>query len=385
MEEYGVNITKLQQQTVRGSCQKMCPDNEIKLRIREKLVHPLEMVTRNGRLEIDPDRIVKEYSRSAAGRHDPDPGDLRPASVLHQTVEYLLQQVILTDTRPWNEVYDFVFDRLRAVRQDMVIQNLNGHDAIRILERIIRFLVFSGYRLSEEEISVFDPTINNQHLQECMKRLLYIYREYDLQTDSRVNQDIHMDNRVEFECIYLLFNLGQSEAIMHYYDLPEKLRKQSIIHQCYLANIQYVLGNYVRVLRIIGSSTLVNHPLLLCAIHRHISGIQRKALEIYSYGFNSKALKFPIFKLVDLFWFPSEESCASVCQSCGLTVSLGEHVIFLKQNFKSPEKMWQYHLCGIDSALQKHKLDTLLVCGMTSLSESKKVDSNFIQNESEKT
>jgi len=48
---------------------------------------------------------------------------------------------------PWHRVYEFVFDRLRAVRQDMVIQRIGGNSAVSILESIVRFLIYAGYRL----------------------------------------------------------------------------------------------------------------------------------------------------------------------------------------------------------------------------------------------
>jgi len=47
---------------------------------------------------------------------------------------------------PWHRVYEFVFDRLRAVRQDMVIQRIAGNAAIWILESGVRFLIYAGYR-----------------------------------------------------------------------------------------------------------------------------------------------------------------------------------------------------------------------------------------------
>ena len=63
-------------------------------------------------------------------------------------------------------------------------------------------------------MSVFDPAINNQHTQECLKRLLFIYKATDMPSA----------NRVEFECIYMLFNLGQTDVFMHYYDMPQAIR-----------------------------------------------------------------------------------------------------------------------------------------------------------------
>jgi len=46
----------------------------------------------------------------------------------------------------WHRVYEFIFDRLRAVRQDMVIQRIGGNSAICILESSVRFLIYAGYR-----------------------------------------------------------------------------------------------------------------------------------------------------------------------------------------------------------------------------------------------
>jgi hypothetical protein len=46
----------------------------------------------------------------------------------------------------WCLVYDFVFDRLRAVRQDLVMQGLGSVDSIKVLEPIVRFHSYAGYR-----------------------------------------------------------------------------------------------------------------------------------------------------------------------------------------------------------------------------------------------
>ena len=48
------------------------------------------------------------------------------------------------------DVYDFIFDRLRAVRQDLVIQRLTGDGAIFVYEQTIAFLVLFGYRLCDD-------------------------------------------------------------------------------------------------------------------------------------------------------------------------------------------------------------------------------------------
>ena len=65
----------------------------------------------------------------------------------------------------------------------------------------------------------------------------------------------------------------------------------------------------------------------------------RKALEVYSHGFNSKAFKYPLSKLVDLFWFDGEEHCRTFCELCGVTVHSEEQVIFQKVSYKPAEKV----------------------------------------------
>lgn len=42
--------------------------------------------------------------------------------------------------------YDYICDRLRAVRQDMIIQDLPKHEAICILQPIVRFYAYASYR-----------------------------------------------------------------------------------------------------------------------------------------------------------------------------------------------------------------------------------------------
>lgn len=46
------------------------------------------------RLQTDTDKMVKEYSRPAAGKRDPGPNDLRPPEVLVRTVDYLLGRLV---------------------------------------------------------------------------------------------------------------------------------------------------------------------------------------------------------------------------------------------------------------------------------------------------
>lgn len=90
--------------------------------------------------------MVKEFARSAAGIRTPKAWELRTREALEQTIVYLLTDVLMDDRRPYNVAYDFIFDRLRAVRQEMVMQNFNAKVTVRFMEPIVMFLAFSSYR-----------------------------------------------------------------------------------------------------------------------------------------------------------------------------------------------------------------------------------------------
>jgi SAC3 domain-containing protein 1 len=112
--------------------------------------------------------------------------------------------VLQDPRRPYHHRYDFIFDRFRALRQEMVIQNFDERQSICLLEPIIVFLAYSSYRLCNESIQNYDPKICHQHLQECLKKILCCYDA----TGGCQN------NRAQVEAIYLLFNLGKADALL---------------------------------------------------------------------------------------------------------------------------------------------------------------------------
>ncbi|XP_048749907.2 SAC3 domain-containing protein 1-like isoform X2 [Ostrea edulis] len=340
--------------------------------MREELVHSLEKVPRSGKMVGDPDIMVKAYSRSAAGRHEILTVDLRPGPVLLTTVQYLLGRVSLIEGRPWNEVYDFIFDRLRAVRQDMTIQQIGGLEAVSLLEDTVRFYIYSGYRLCQETFDRFDPKINDQHTQECLKQLLSLY----------TSCDCCLQNRTEFESLYLIFNLGQTEALQHYYELPKHTREHTLMKISYNLCMAFYLGNYRCVLKHLKSELFTQNPLLLCAFHRNLTLLQRNTLKIMSHGYSSKALRYPVQHLAELLWFDSLSACAKFCELCGLHVQGEDSIVFLRGSFKEPEKIQQVHISGIDSLLCQQSLGILLLGKKKSLKQS--IDNcNLLQNHSD--
>ncbi|XP_033724960.1 SAC3 domain-containing protein 1-like isoform X2 [Pecten maximus] len=326
-------------------------------REREELLHPLEGVKDEaGRFICIRSRVVKEYSRPAAGKEDPLPCDLRPAHILKKTVDYLLGKVAVRVDYTWSDLYDFVFDRLRAVRQDMVIQSIGGHDGIELLEKIVRFHIYAGYRLCTQPMSVYDPQINDQHTQECLKRLISLYR---VVPPDHAHQE-------EFESLYLMFNLGQTDALMHFFDLPKHIRELPLVQQAYRISLAHILTNTIRCLRLMEPEKSKRYPLFVCAAHRHLSSIQSKSLHVLSVGYNSKSFAYPLDKLTRLLWYRDTAQASESCRQHNLAIRDNSSVLFQKSAFRYPDKMLHSHHPEIDDVLSSiHLADIFLKGGVT--------------------
>ncbi|XP_050074976.1 germinal-center associated nuclear protein isoform X2 [Anopheles maculipalpis] len=282
---------------IRGTCQEMCTKAEIDLRIREKLVHFFETDPDAGRPGVpDRHRMVKEFSRSAADRRQPKPWEIRTPSMLLETVHYLLT-IVLTDTRrPYYQRFEFIFDRMRAIRQEMVIQNLPAMETLPILEPIVRFLAYSAYHLCEVPIAEFDPKICSQHLQECLKKVLRCYEELDQASITASNS-----NRFEMERLYLSFNIGSTEAtqsaITRYGASEPKLR----LH--ITTQLECHRGNYFAVMQ----NMFQYAPLEAALASLQLPQFRRQILHQFSIAYQSRVQTVPLEWLESILHYEGRE------------------------------------------------------------------------------
>nr|CDJ82924.1 SAC3 GANP Nin1 mts3 eIF-3 p25 and WD40 repeat domain containing protein [Haemonchus contortus] len=124
----------------------MCPEAEIQFRLANNMVHALEKL--DGTSERSRDvrqRMVKEYTRPAAGSDHLNPDILRPPKILLLTVRYLLDIYESEKPKQFNSVYSFVCDRFRAVRQDMILQNVSAEETLLLLDEMIPFYLETDY------------------------------------------------------------------------------------------------------------------------------------------------------------------------------------------------------------------------------------------------
>ncbi|KAL1132256.1 hypothetical protein AAG570_010213 [Ranatra chinensis] len=112
------------------------------------------------------------------------------------------------------KVYEFLDDRLRAIRQDIILQQPPPSECIPILEPIVRFYAFAAYRHCEDKGDQFDPVLNHGSLLSCLKCLMIMY-----DSEDHVSED-----RSEMEALYLIINLGHTEALIRSLTLPKHIR-----------------------------------------------------------------------------------------------------------------------------------------------------------------
>ncbi|KAF7993652.1 hypothetical protein HCN44_010247 [Aphidius gifuensis] len=312
-----------------GRCFSMCPEKERIMREREGLLHVLEIdeKTKNQkRPKCDPSKIVKCYSRPSAGMFMTDPNQLRPGPVLMVTLRYLLSTVVTRTDVKWSRIYEFVFDRIRAIRQDIVIQMLDIPTSIRLFEPIVKFYIYSNERLCEKSLNEFVPKFNNEHLLECIKQLLVMYDEYEQYNVDKSSMENNC--RTTIEVLYILLHLGDQVALRRGLNLPKKYREEPYIKKALKISLACHVKNYARVCREIRKLP----SLFSIAAIRNLQYIRRDTFEIMSCSYNSQKQTFSAYKLKEILLYEDLGNLKRDCDLFGFNFNNG-NVAFENKKF----------------------------------------------------
>ncbi|XP_012057346.1 PREDICTED: germinal-center associated nuclear protein [Atta cephalotes] len=351
---------------ITGRCLFMCPEKERLMREREGLLHKYEIdegTKYMKRPKADPMKIVKCFSRSAAGQVMTDPNLLRPPHVLLSTVQYLFTKIITRTDLDWVLIYDFVFDRLRSVRQDAVIQRIDIVSNIFLLEPIVRFHIYAAQRLCERNITEFNAKINNKHLFECIKQLLVLYDQQNENVTDNIA--LHKDfekltlnnSRSEMEAIYILLYIGDCEALKRAFSLSSDLKKSPAIQLATKISLAWYLRNYVYVRHLVKQLP----PILACAFFCNLQSFRRNVLQIMSSGYNSRVLTFPGLKLQELLFYKDISKIQADCNLFGLTFT-NENILFKKSQFNEQILLANPEMYYTSTTLHKFMPKILLEC-----------------------
>ncbi|KAM4723091.1 SAC3 domain-containing protein 1 [Rhinophrynus dorsalis] len=331
---------KLSTPPLLGRCQDMCPERERRERERQGRLHRYETLDRQmtggerrgrSRPLADPAKAVKEYSRPAAGKELSSPNDLRPPSVLLTTVHYLLMEVWdSVDDRNLAriaEAYTFVFDRLRAVRQDLIVQRVQGHSGALVLEESLGFLLCAPYLARDLPVGSYDEVLHAAQVRESFAELMECYRG-----GGRYPRE------AEFQALLLLYDLGNLDAMNRALKLPRGIIDSPQVRLALAINRAHLEGNWVRLFRLLRQLDCLQ----ACTFYRHISTARDKTLRVLTHAYSSRNCRFPLDLLTRLMAVDSIRTLCEMCKRRGLALTPGEQqsVVFFKASFKDtgPER-----------------------------------------------
>lgn len=194
---------------------------------------------------------------------------------------WTLFSIFFDTTKPLNYRYDFIFDRVRAIRQEIVIQSFSPGKTLQILEPIVMFLAISLYRMQSLDISKFDPTICRQHLNESLLKCLSCYEEIDETEDQPFSYNC--ENRVIIESIHLMLNMTDGGTLRRALKLNSQLRHSYTVKTCLKISLNMHIHNYFRAIRLISDL-----PHITCAVASlKLKDIRKEILRSFSIAYNN--------------------------------------------------------------------------------------------------
>ncbi|KAL0799485.1 hypothetical protein Bca101_054660 [Brassica carinata] len=258
-----------------GLCPDMCPESERGERERKGDLDHYERVD-GDRNQTSKSLAVKKYTRTA----EREAILIRPMPILQNTMEYLLS---LLD-RPYNEnflgMYNFLWDRMRAIRMDLRMQHIFNREAIILLEQMIRLHILAMHELCEytkgEGFSEgFDAHLNIEQMNKTSVELFQMY-------DDHGKRGITVPTEKEFRGYYALLKLDKhpgykvepSELSLDLANMTPEIRQTSEV--LFARNVARACrtGNFIAFFRLARKASYLQ----ACLMHAHFSKLRTQAL-----------------------------------------------------------------------------------------------------------
>ncbi|KAK7245749.1 hypothetical protein RIF29_40598 [Crotalaria pallida] len=259
-----------------GLCPDMCPESERGERERKGDLDRYE--------RLDGDRnvtsrllAVKKYTRTA----EREASLIRPMPILERTMDYLLS---LLD-HPYDDerflgVYNFLWDRMRAIRMDLRMQHIFNQGAITMLEQMIKLHIIAMHELCEytkgEGFSEgFDAHLNIEQMNKTSVELFQLY-------DDHRKKGIYVPTEKEFRGYYALLKLDKhpgykvepaelsldlAKMTPEIRQTPEVLFARNVARACRTSN-------FIAFFRLARKATYLQ----ACLMHAHFAKLRTQAL-----------------------------------------------------------------------------------------------------------
>ncbi|KAL0708518.1 hypothetical protein Bca4012_074944 [Brassica carinata] len=256
-----------------GLCPDMCPESERGEREKKGDLDHYERVD-GDRNQTSKSLAVKKYTRTA----EREAILIRPMPILQNTMEYLLSY------RPYNEnflgMYNFLWDRMRAIRMDLRMQHIFNREAITLLEQMIRLHIIAMHELCEytkgEGFSEgFDAHLNIEQMNKTSVELFQMY-------DDHRKGGTTIPTEKEFRGYYALLKLDKhpgykvepSELSLDLANMTPEIRQTSEVLFARSVARAGRTGNFIAFFRLARKASYLQ----ACLMHAHFSRLRTHAL-----------------------------------------------------------------------------------------------------------
>ncbi|XP_034741540.1 germinal-center associated nuclear protein isoform X1 [Etheostoma cragini] len=295
-----------------GTCPDMCPEKERYMRETRKQLSVFEILPDTEM--VDHSAAIKEYSRSSADQEEPLPHELRPLPVLSMTMDYLVTQIMDQGDDNYRDWYDFVWNRTRGIRKDIIQQHLCCPYTVSLIEKCTRFHIHCAHHLCEEHMSAFDAKINNENMTKCLQSLKEMYQ--DLAT-----RQVFCPLEAEFRQYSVLLKLNDGDTLREVQQFREEVRNSPEVKFAVHAFTAVDSNNFVRFFKLVkGASYLAS-----CLLHRYFNQVRAKALKVLNlaHTVSLRSTAFPVEDIVRMLMFRNTDEGIDFIQQYGLTVNDG--------------------------------------------------------------
>ncbi|CAK7332935.1 unnamed protein product [Dovyalis caffra] len=185
-----------------GLCPDMCPESERAERERKGDLDHYERLD-GDRNQTNKFLAVKKYTRTA----EREANLIRPLPILQKTIDYLLNLLDQPYSDNFLGMYNFLWDRMRAIRMDLRMQHIFSQESITMLEQMIRLHIIAmhelcEYKTGEGSIEGFDAHLNIEQMNKASVELFQMY-------DDHRKKGINVPAEKEFRGYYALLKLDK--------------------------------------------------------------------------------------------------------------------------------------------------------------------------------
>jgi hypothetical protein len=289
------------------------------------------------------DYAIKEFKRSAADIKMDNPENLRPPKMLLQTLNYILDEIIDIDRKQFNnnkffkykdediytfkDIYLFIEDRFRALRQDFIILELKGNkECIECHEKIARFLILALNECLDFPEFTGHQGLYNILVQQLNATLTSLRDSYDYvyanRNTTNSNELYLSPNIAEFYNYSILLGIQDKFDLMSLLNkIPEDIKETQYIKNC-KRYVRAILANEFTYFNMIKNADYLTACVMSLYLRQMRSANLESLCNSRVKGNKETGYKTTFFKLCDMLLFEDIEECYKFLTWYGIDIKL---------------------------------------------------------------